>query len=162
MDYPVLLTGQEVIALRLMLRITTNIGLQNKIEALFKAADFYMTSPQSKEEKDVFAKEATTTARRSLIDILDTNMALDFPLFSALVKNPNGTTVVNLSEGPFRALQTVARETYTLRAEPTENERNLHGVIQVNQPAILAAFELAEENVNRTPKPTQPPANGAN
>lgn len=159
MSFPLLLTREELSILRVMLKTTITTRISEVAQSYRRTVAATLTSePGDMEREDeIFVGRINTWMAHRI--------NLELPLLEGFLRIPgeeNATVIINLSKDGFETLQSIANLNF-VTSDPDEDSKKLIDRISVVQPAIKAAFEVAEANEKVVAaKPTQPLADGRN
>jgi hypothetical protein len=128
--YPLVLSPEEVMVLRLIIRMVLLHQISRASEEFRKL----LRDPQRTDADEVI----DAAFNQKVTNLIEMYHALEAPLVRTAILAPSDTSILNMPEEKFFALKKCAESRYSGSGEILLK-------IQSVQPALLAAFEAAEE-----------------
>ena len=165
--YPLVLTQDEIKALRIMIRVTHTHKLQNAAQVFSKALKMHHEAVAMHGDIPGLATEDmfTESFTDAVVTLNNTYALLEFPLMleQGRKKNPQPTNVsiINVSQTQLDKIKEVTAIKYSVSDDDKENSE-MHGFLIRHQPGIQMAIETAEDIVNEEVQANHPMATGNN
>lgn len=165
--YPLVLTQDEMRALRIMIRVTHTHRLQAAAQALARSLKMRYEALAAHGEltgmptEDMF----TETFSETVVALNTTYVLLEFPLMLEMGKKKGSVatnvSIVNMTQSQLDRVKEVTSIKYSVSDDDKENV-SMHEFLVKHQPGIQLAIETAEDIVNEEVQANHPMATGNN